>query len=123
MPLRTVQDGDGDPYLGQVPGVEDVEDLSNVILVAGESQVAINAPVDPAIRSGWQLQNQGSGDMLVNELGGPAEATVAGAGSVLLGPRQSIGTLAGCTFQVPLTQLQVSVSGVNVGDALLVRSW
>lgn len=123
MPLRTVQDGDGEPYLAQVPGVEEVSDDSNVILNANASQVAIPAPTDPDIRSGWQLQNQGSGDLLVNELGAAAATTGPGAGSILVGPRQSVGTLAGCTFQVPLTQAAIHVAGPNAGDPFLVRSW
>lgn len=124
MPLQFVLDAEGAPYQAYVPGIEDVNDSSNVIISTNVSQLAIAAPAQPAQRAGWQIQNQGNGTMAVNELGQDASlATTEGAGSIVLNPRESIGTLPGCTFQVPLTQAAVSIIGTNVDDPYLARNW
>lgn len=132
MPLQYVVNGAGQEVLVYAPGIENVQDVSNVIAAANTSQQAIaSGPTGPCcngspvqMRSGWFIQNVGSGTMYVNETNAPAtESVAAKAGSIAIAPRESIGTLAGCTVQVPLTFFAVNIIGTNTGDGYVARVW
>lgn len=132
MPLQFVVNGAGQEVLVYAPGIEAVKDVSALIAVADTSQLAIAGSQVSAccnggggtLRSGWFIQNVGSATMYVNETNNPAtESVTANNGSIAIAPRESIGTLAGCTVQVPLSLNPINIIGAVQGDGYVARVW
>ncbi len=85
---------------------------SGTVTAGGVAQVLMAAN---AARRGWSLQNQSTGDLWLNELGGTAAATQP---AVQIAPGASV---VNVTNGVSL--LAISVFGVTTGQAFTAREW
>jgi hypothetical protein len=107
-------DGNGYPQKIITPGQENLVDASGVIAATGVAQVLLAANAN---RSGFILQNDGSHNMEINDLGVATTTPTANNGSFVVVP--------GAYFPpagYPVSTGAISIIG-NTNDAYTVRAW
>ncbi len=91
-----------------------IRDLSSTIAAGGTAQALSAANV---LRKGYSVQNLSSGKLFVNDVGGTAVSTEAGA---------SITILPGALYESPRNQQPtraISILGATTSQAFAAREW
>jgi len=112
--LLNIVDGTGFPQKIIVEGQETIADQSGVIAATTTPQVMVAANAN---RSGVIMQNDGTQNMIINDMGNAVSPTVAGNGSFVVTPG-SYWPPAG----YPVSTGAISVSGTS-GDTYTCRTW
>lgn len=112
--ILQVVDADGETQTVVVQSTDTPVSRSGTIIGTGVSQVLMDAAAPGITRSGWLVQNKGTHNMEINDLGDPADASPV---SVQLAP--------GALFPppgYPVAQGEITITG-TVGDNYMAREW